>query len=336
MPKSEVFNELLSGLDIHPVLIDIGSSGAPPEIWDAVARHSVYVGFDPDLREMHEVPGGRFRKAITVNEAVMGEQSGESVTFYLTRSPYCSSTLKPDLESLSNFLFSDLFVVEREASVKASTLNSILDRLSLDRVDWFKTDSQGIDLRLFNSLREEVRSHVLAVDIEPGLISAYHGEDTFVDVHKNLTQSGFWLSNVNVCGTVRMRQAALAEAAALERGIDRAFVEQNLRKTPGWCEARYLRTIESLPRASVEANRRDYVLLWTFSLMDEQPGFALDVGLEYEKVFGADDVSRVMKTEAVARIKRARPAKPKGQTPLARAKSLVPAPAKRLIKKIIG
>ena len=335
MPKSEVFNELLSKLDIHPVLIDIGSSGAPPEIWDAVARHSVYIGFDPDLREMHEVPDGRFRKAITVNEAVMGEQSGESVTFYLTRSPYCSSTLKPDLESLSNFLFSDLFIVEREASVKASTLNSILDRLKLDRIDWFKTDSQGIDLRLFNSLREEVRSRVLAVDIEPGLISAYLGEDAFVDVHKNLTQSGFWLSNVNVCGTVRMRQAALDEAASLDRGIDRAFVEQNLRKTPGWCEARYLRTIESLPHEGVEANRRDYVLLWTFSLIDDQPGFALDVSLEYEKVFGADDSSRAMKIEAVARIKRSRPARPRGPSTLARAKSLVPAPAKRLIKKII-
>ncbi|HWT03684.1 MAG TPA: hypothetical protein VN256_25775 [Pyrinomonadaceae bacterium] len=335
MSKGEVFNELLSRLNIHPVLIDIGSSGAPPEIWDPIARHSVYVGFDPDLREMHEVPDGRFRKAITVNEAVMGEQGGESVTFYLTRSPYCSSTLKPDLESLSNFLFSDLFVVEREASVKASTLNSILDRLSLDRVDWFKTDSQGIDLRLFNSLRDEVRSRVLAVDIEPGLISAYLGEDTFVDVHRSLTREGFWLSNVNVCGTVRMRQSALAEAARLERGIDRAFVEQNLRKTPGWCEARYLRTIESLPRGGAEEDRRDYVLLWTFSLIDEQFGFALDVGMEYEKVFGADDVSRAMKAEAAARIKRARPARPRGPSTLARAKSLVPAPAKRLIKKII-
>lgn len=335
MSKSEVFNQLLSKLDIHPVLIDIGSSGAPPEIWDRIARHSVYVGFDPDLREMHEVPDGRFRKAITVNEAVMGEQDGESVTFYLTHSPYCSSTLKPDLESLSNFLFSDLFVVEREANVKASTLNSILDRLSLDRVDWFKTDSQGIDLRLFNSLRDEVRSRVLAVDIEPGLISAYLGEDTFVDVHKNLTQSGFWLSNVNVCGTVRMRKSALDEATSLDQRIDRAFVEQNLRKTPGWCEARYLRTIETLPREGVEENRRDYVLLWTFSLIDEQFGFALDVGLEYEKVFGADDVSRAMKTETVSLIKRARPAKPSGPSTLARAKSLVPAPAKRLIKKII-
>ena len=64
-------------------------------------------------------------------------------------------------------------------------------------------------------------------------------------------------------------------------------------------------------------------------------GFALDVGMEYEKVFGADDASRAMRGEAVSRIRSARPAKPSGPSTLARAKSLVPAPAKRLIKKII-
>ena len=116
------------------------------------------------------------------------------------------------------------------------TTRAILDRLSLDRIDWFKTDSQGIDLRLFNSLRDEVRSRVLAVDIEPGLISAYLGEDTFVDVHKNLTRSGFWLSNVNVCGTVRMRKSALDEAQKKDFLRDRkgCVVGRKLARQFGW------------------------------------------------------------------------------------------------------
>ena len=61
-----------------------------------------------------------------------------------------------------------------------------MDRLSLSGIDWLKTDSQGTDLRIFNSLRPEVRSRVLAIDIEPGLIDAYVGEDLFVDAHKEL------------------------------------------------------------------------------------------------------------------------------------------------------
>ena len=40
------------------------------------------------------------------------------------------------------------FVVEREADVPATTLDAVLDRLGLPGIDWLKTDSQGIDLRL--------------------------------------------------------------------------------------------------------------------------------------------------------------------------------------------
>src|SRR5437016_11393833 len=115
-------DRLLVELDIHPVLIDIGASGAPPDIWDLIAPHSTYVGFDPDLREMHEISDGRFQRAVIVNEAVSAEEVRE-VLFYLTKSPYCSSTLPPDTGALSDYIFSDLFAVEKETTVRATTLN---------------------------------------------------------------------------------------------------------------------------------------------------------------------------------------------------------------------
>ena len=61
----------------------------------------------------------------------------------------------------------------------------------------------------------------------------------------------------------------------------------------GWCEARYLRTIEWL--ADVGLSKRDFLLLWSFALLDDQLGFAIDVGVEYEKVFGKDDASKIMR-----------------------------------------
>ena len=201
-------NNLLAQLEIRPVLLDIGASGDPPEIWDAIAPRSVYVGFDPDLREMRELSDGRFHKTIIANEAVVAAEAAE-VSFYLTRSPHCSSTLPPDSAALSNYLFSDLFAVERQAKVRATTLNALMDRLALPAVDWFKTDSQGTDLRLFTSLRPELRDRVLAVDLEPGLIDAYLGEDLFVKAHEHFTRNGFWRSNFKVMGEVRMRRATL-------------------------------------------------------------------------------------------------------------------------------
>jgi len=292
---------LVSKLDIHPILIDIGASGAPPAIWEEIAQHSIYVGFDPDKREIQEVSKGRFHKAIIVNEAIISEKGSNQALFYLTKSPYCSSTLKPDSESLSNFLFSDLFEVEREAIVPAGTLDSVLDRLSLSRIDWFKTDSQGTDLRIFNSLREQVRSRVLAIDIEPGLIDAYVGEDLFVEAHRDLTQNGFWLSDLNIGVAVRMRRSTLREVIERDKNVNNAFVERTLKKSPVYCEARYFRTIESL--AQGDFLKGDYALLWIFAILDNQLGFALDLAVEYMRIFGKDNLSQLMLDEPILRMR---------------------------------
>ena len=155
--------------------------------------------------------------------------------------------------------FCGFFHGGKKAKVRAATLDSIMDRLALPRIDWFKTDSQGTDLQLFNSLREETRSRVLAVDLEPGLIDAYFGEDLFVDAHRDLTRQGFWLSKLDVCGTVRIRPSTLHQITAADAKIDYAFVEKTTKKSPGWVEARYFKTIESLIENS--SGKRDYVML---------------------------------------------------------------------------
>jgi FkbM family methyltransferase len=299
--KERVIRHLLSKLNIHPVLVDIGASGGPPEIWGIIAQHSVYVGLDPDPREMYKECETRFHKAVIVAEAIMSEEESDEVPFYFTKSPYCSSTLAPNAEALSNFLFSDLFQVERTASVRATSLDRIMDRLSLPSIDWLKIDSQGTDLRIFNSLRPEVRSRVLALDIEASLIDAYIDEDLFVHAHRQITQDGFWISNLNVGDAVRMRRSTLSEIMSHDQEINYDLVERTVKKSPGWCDARYLRTTEWL--AQGERTRRDYVLLWTFALLDNQPGFALDLAMEYERVFGRDEISQAMKDEPIALMK---------------------------------
>src|SRR5262245_12093760 len=119
----DAYKSLLSQLDASPVLLDIGASGAPPAIWDSIAEHSTYVGFDPDLREMKDIARGRYRRTVIVNSAVTCGQ-GHDVNFYFTRSPFCSSTLRPNTPAIQNYIFSDLFIVDREATVPATTLDS--------------------------------------------------------------------------------------------------------------------------------------------------------------------------------------------------------------------
>src|SRR6185436_5595133 len=194
----QLISDLFARCDIEPVLIDIGASGGTPRIWTSIRSHSTYVGFDGDSREMtHHPQEAEFRHARFVHEAITADPAagagGGKVRFYLTRSPYCSSTLRPNTLVTDNFLSAESFIIDREEEVTASSLDDVLERLNLSRIDWMKIDTQGTDLRIYHSLREDVRNHLLAIDIEPGLRGAYMGEDLFSDVHQGLVAEGFWL-----------------------------------------------------------------------------------------------------------------------------------------------
>lgn len=286
---------LLREADAYPVLVDIGSSGGSPDIWNGFAAESTYVGFDPDLRETRIINDGRFRRMIIVNRAVVASDSPEGARFYLTRSPHCSSTLQPNIAALQEFLFADLFDVERETTVPATTLDAMLRSLSLDRIDWLKTDSQGIDLRLLLSVPDAQRSKMLAVDMEPGLTDAYEGEDLFPQVHDEMRRSGFWLSNLRVRGSVRMRPGN-APITGSAIGVLKAI----LRTTPGWVEARYLRAPASLRAHG--GGPREFVLLWAFALADDQPGFALDVANEFQRAFPLHELGQRLQVLTVRRL----------------------------------
>jgi hypothetical protein len=260
---------------------------------------------------------------------VTDSENRQEVRFYLTKSPYCSSTLPPDSRSLENYIYSDLFVVEREAAVRATTLDAVVQRLRLAGIDWLKVDTQGTDLRIFTTLSSKLRSGILAIDVEPGLIDAYQGEDLFVDTHRTLTRSGFWLSKLDVRGVARIRKSTLGLLTSTH-GTPYDQIERAVRKTPGWCEARYLRTIESL--AAAECGRRDYALLWIFSMVDDQPGFALDVALEYEKTFGRDETSELLKTQAMERLTAGNPSDKRDRV-RGLVRGMIPVPIKRWLKK---
>jgi hypothetical protein len=287
----------LKALKTPPVLVDVGASDSPPKIWDTISSQAIYLGFDPDRRELPDIPHDRYLRSIIIDKALTAFSDQRSVNFYLTRSPYCSSILLPDQASLSNYLLSDLFVVEKEVSVPATTLTALLEDLSLPGVDWFKTDSQGTDLRLFQSLPDQLRSQVLAVDVEPGLIDAYQGEDLFVDTHRELVKQGFWLSNILIGGAIRMRRSTADKIG--DRFSE--LVTKSQRTSPVYCEARYLRDPEWLEKCG--AGKERFLLLWVFAMIDEQYGFALDIADIYVKLFGLDEWASFIMEEPILSLR---------------------------------
>ncbi len=159
----------------------------------------------------------------------------------------------------------------------------------MDRLDWFKTDSQGTDLRLFQSIPDSIRQGILAVDLEPGLINAYQGEDLWVDAHPHMLKNGFWLSNLAVKGALRGTQATL-QAELGYTPSDYNTYNRALPAAPAWCEARYLRRLDHLQDAPLTS----YQLLWVFAGIDGQWTFALELIRQAKQLFGESPTLQTM------------------------------------------
>ena len=212
--------------DQPPVLIDIGASGRIHSKWKHVAKYAYCLAFDADDREFHvtEQTNKTYKKLITFNRIVTAEHIGQT-NFHLTASPFCSSLLEPNKEKLEPWVFSPLFSVERVIPLPATTLQEALQQANIDYIDWFKTDTQGTDLRLFTSLPAALQSKILAAEFEPGIIDAYEGEDKVLAVMQEMRDQGFWLSSMAVKGVQRLHVRYTAEFGPF-------MTKRILRKTP--------------------------------------------------------------------------------------------------------
>jgi len=270
--------------DAPPVLVDVGASGGVHPEWRSFARYSIGVGFEPDSREIGALASAKrqFRKWIYCNKLAVADPSPDGQSeFYLTESPFCSSTLKPDTEALQDWAFSSLFNIREMKRVGATTLPGLLEENGLSRVDWLKCDTQGTDLRLFLSLRKEMRQHVLAVEFEPGLIDAYCGEDKFHQVLAAMDDEPFWLARLEVHGTPRGRLGEVT--LSVGKRAARIFGKYGP-IAPGWVNALYLNKgveVESL-------TMRDFLLLWVFVTAQGHPAAALALAVEGTRRFGGD------------------------------------------------
>ncbi len=256
--------------DKPPVLIDIGASGEIHKKWKKIAPYSVCIAFDADEREMGYITkeSAGFRKLIIYNCIITNNDHGEA-DFYLTKSPYCSSLLHPDNESLEVWAFSDKFRVESKVKLKSRSLNQVLLEQKIDYIDWFKTDSQGTDLRLFKNIPENIRTNILTAEFEPGIIDAYLDEDKLYSVLSFMNGEQFWLSDLIIKGSQRISNTVLNELSG--RSLTKKLYSYSHKNSPGWGEMMYMNTFKNI------SGKRELLLAWIFAVINRQYGFALEI-----------------------------------------------------------
>ncbi len=262
--------ELPEFIENPPVLIDVGASGAIHEYWHVLAKYSVCLAFDADDRELRieEKGNSSFKKLLVFNSLVHPEKEGE-LDFYLTKSPFCSSALPPDNKSLNNWAFGEKFDVIKTVKLKSISLNSALERANISYIDWFKTDSQGLDLNLFLSLKDNVRKNILLAEFEPGIIDAYKGEDKIFVTLQYMATQPYWLAELRIKGSQRIIREELDNIAT--NPFKQKLISYSHKSSPGWGEMLYMQEISAME------NRRSLLLGWVFASVTGQHGFGIEI-----------------------------------------------------------
>lgn len=265
-----IIREVMTHQDLSakpPVFVDIGASGGLPDQWKLLAPYSTCVAFDADSRDfsINAAEDKGWRKLYCLNRLVAASNSNE-VDFYLTASPHCSSALKPDSNALTPWAFCRLFDVERIVKQPAVDLQSALTAIGVGYIDWYKTDSQGTDLRIFSALSPRIIGKIIAAEFEPGIIDAYIGEDKLHQLMGYMDAHPFWVSGMNIRGSQRIDQDDLTSLNYLQR----RSIESFLKTAPGWCEIAYINTFQNDDMAC-----RDYLLGWAVATLKAEDGFAM-------------------------------------------------------------
>ena len=172
---------------------------------------------------------------------------------------------------------SPLFEVDNIVKLPSVDLHSALLKADVDYIDGYKTDSQGTDLRIFNSLPKEIKNKILLAEFEPGIIDAYQGEDKLHNLLAHMEKEPFWISNMEIKGSQRINHLDLKSLNYFQQ----RSIESFLKMAPGWCEISYLNKMEQS-----EMTLREYFLAWVFASLNAEHGFALFVAKKGYELFG--------------------------------------------------
>ena len=269
--------------EFPPVLVDVGAAGGVHPAWRRIARYAVGVGFEPDAREAAPLDAAQreFRRWIFCPGLAVPDRPAEgAATLHLTKSPQCSSTLPPRTAALAEWSFAEFFEVTERRQFPATTLVDALAAQGIAGVDWLKCDTQGLDLKLWQSLPAGWRSRVLAVEVEPGIIDAYDGEEKLGDVLAAFAGEPFWLAELAV-GRVPRGGPALLEKY-LGAGAA-TWVRRLAPGAPAWANVHFLRDFAREPEP---LDRRAHLLGWVWATLAGQHSAALTVADAGRRRFG--------------------------------------------------
>jgi hypothetical protein len=272
-----------------PIFVDVGASGKIHGSWSKLAKYAICIGFDADLRDFStEQKDSGYNKLILINKIISDTPGIKK--FYLTKNPHCSSTLNPNLDSLDDWYFKDLFIVEKIRKIEANTINNVLKSLDINKIDWFKTDSQGTDLRIFKAINPSIQKRVLSAEFEPGVVDAYKDEDKLFSIFQYMNDN-FFIDDIVFKGSIRSKPYTVAKHFPKLHNAKINVINITNKSSKLWAEIHYLNNFND----NSSFKKRDFLLFCAILIIKKQYLFCIEICDRHIDHFNDDLVEKIRK-----------------------------------------
>jgi hypothetical protein len=134
------------------------------------------------------------------------------------------------------------------------------------------------------------------VEFEPGFIDVYQGEDKLYHVLAFMDKLPFWMSEIQVHGTQRIKRTTVNRYINKK---EHRFIQNLLKESPGWAEIAFINTLKE----DALFSEREYLLGWIIASLYFQHGFALELALKANEKYD-DSIFMELKNISINQIRK--------------------------------
>jgi FkbM family methyltransferase len=184
--------------------------------WQIFAPHLSIYGFDADSDACDIANAELASRQINWQEnhvpLALGQVIGDS-TLYVTRHPMCASLYPPNESFLSRFEgLSEVMNLDFTVEIETTTLDEFCTWKEIQEIDFLQVDVQGADLQVLKGAAQQVKQHVMAIQIEVEPSPLYINQPLFADIDHYLRQQEYTLFDVVFARRVRRKSPIISEA----------------------------------------------------------------------------------------------------------------------------
>ena len=149
---------------------------------------SEIIGFEIE-KEVCDQMNSEAAKGVKYFPFALGENN-EKRKLYITENPMCTSLYKPNENLAKLYHALEYMNLKKETEIETITLDSFVNKYSIDAIDFIKIDVQGAELDILKGSKK-LLSNVIKIVCEVEFLPLYHDQPLFGDISEFLSKYNF-------------------------------------------------------------------------------------------------------------------------------------------------